>query len=70
MNKMNLIQKLIVELDRVKIVKSHYEEAGRAGEFALQLIIRPAIKLGESCLILHDAVDCIRALKELESISE
>jgi hypothetical protein len=62
----SLPEKLLAERDRVlNVVIPQYEFIGTAGVPALTLVIRPALKLAEDALLSGDAVDQLRALKEL-----
>ena len=69
---MNLPEKLAREIARVATVKTYYEEAGRQGAFIAFAMtgINAALEEGQAAAGSNDIPRMIRALKDLEGISE
>jgi hypothetical protein len=47
-----------------------YEEIGTAGQFALQLTLKPLLTASEQAIASGDAVDMIRVLQQMRDVKE
>lgn len=70
---MNALEKLLNEIERVTVIRTHYEELRGAPNVIVEpqiMMMTASINAGKYAAASGDAITVIRAIKDLEEYSE